>query len=122
MHRLAVLSAPPPPDDPREVPADQWNDWRWQHRDSGTTGAEIGALLRLTEDERAGLAAAPGLFRVGATPYYFSLIDRDNPHCPVRRQVIPWGHETVVRAEELVDPLGEDTHNPTPAIVHKYPD
>jgi lysine 2,3-aminomutase len=30
--------------------------------------------------------------------------------------------ETRVAPGELVDPLGEDTHNPTPAIVHKYPD
>jgi len=39
------------------------------------------AYLRL----RAGLAAAPGLFRVGTTPYYLSLADRRNPWCPIRR-------------------------------------
>ena len=37
-------------------------------------------------------------------------------------QAIPRVQEADVRAEELRDPLGEDTHNPAPSIVHKYPD
>jgi lysine 2,3-aminomutase len=101
--------------------AADWNDWRWQLRNS--LGAhEIAARLPLTDAERAGIAAAPGLFRVGATPYYFALVDRDHPDCPIRRQIVPTADETQVRPEELVDPLGEDSHSPTPAIVHKYPD
>lgn len=123
MNRLAVLPVTAAPKiDPREVSPAEWNDWRWQLRHSITGAEEIAALVRLTDDEQRGLAAAPGLFRVGATPYYFSLADRDNPHCPVRKQIIPTAHELRVRPEELVDPLGEDSHNPTPAIVHKYPD
>lgn len=107
--------------DPRDIPPDQWNDWRWQLRHS-ITAEDIPALLDLTAEERAGLAAAPGLFRVGTTPYYFSLVDRASPHCPVRRQIVPWGAEARVAPGELRDPLGEDTHNPTSAIIHKYPD
>jgi lysine 2,3-aminomutase len=117
---LPLYSAPAV--DPRDVAPSDWNDWRWQLRHAITTPAEIAALVELTAAERAGLAAAPGLFRIGATPYYFSLVDRDNPHCPVRRQIVPWGDEATVAPGELVDPLGEDTHSPTPAIVHKYPD
>ncbi|HKA89783.1 MAG TPA: KamA family radical SAM protein [Haliangiales bacterium] len=107
--------------DPRDIPPEQWNDWRWQLRHT-VTAEDIPALLDLTAEERAGLAAAPGLFRVGTTPYYFSLVDRAHPHCPVRRQIVPWGAEARVAPGELRDPLGEDAHNPTPAIVHKYPD
>ncbi|MBI4511163.1 MAG: KamA family radical SAM protein [Deltaproteobacteria bacterium] len=106
---------------PRDVPPENWNDWRWQLRNS-VQAEDIAKLLELTDDERLGLAAAGHLFRVGATPYYFSLIDREHPHCPVRRQIIPWGQELRTVPAELLDPLGEDTHNPTPAIVHKYPD
>ncbi|MFL6289836.1 MAG: KamA family radical SAM protein, partial [Thermoanaerobaculia bacterium] len=39
-----------------------------------------------------------------------------------RRQIIPTWHETRVAPGELSDPLGEDSHSPTPAIFHKYPD
>jgi lysine 2,3-aminomutase len=126
MRRLAVVSetvqAPRPLVSPSEVPTSDWNDWRWQLRHSITTAAEIEALVPLTDDERRGLAAAPGLFRVGATPYYFSLVDRERPACPVRRQIIPTWHETRVAPGELTDPLGEDIHAPTPTVFHKYPD
>jgi lysine 2,3-aminomutase len=105
-----------------DVGEKDWNDWRWQLRNMITRPAEIRALMRVTDEESRGLDAAPGLFRIGATPYYFSLVDRDHPHCPVRRQIIPTWHETRVMPAELIDPLGEDTHNPVPAIVHKYPD
>src|SRR3954464_11992356 len=125
MSRLAVvgpekLPAGPPRISASDVSPAEWNDWRWQLRHSITSGAEIAELVDLTDDERRGLAAAGDLFRVGATPYYFSLVDRANPDCPVRRQIIPTWHETRVAPGELDDPLGEDTHSPTPAIFHKY--
>ncbi len=66
--------------------------------------------------------AAPGLFRVGITPYYFSLIDRGHPHCPVRMQVIPRARELTIEEGDLVDPLGEDAHSPATGIFHRYPD
>jgi lysine 2,3-aminomutase len=37
-------------------------------------------------------------------------------------QAIPRRIEADIRPEELRDPLGEDTHNPAPSVVHKYPD
>src|SRR5580658_11090583 len=72
-----------------EVPAAQWADWRWQLKHRICTLAELEGRLRLTDAERRGLRAAPGQFRVGITPCYFSLIDPEHEHCPVRLQVIP---------------------------------
>ena len=68
------------------------------------------------------MASAPANFRVGITPYYFSLIDRAHPSCPVRMQVIPRAGELVIEPGELLDPLGEDAHRPVSAIFHRYPD
>src|ERR1700709_392087 len=96
--------------------------WRWQLRHRITTKEQIAARLSLTPDEEAGLDAAPGHFRVAVTPYYFSLIDRAHPSCPVRMQVIPRGHELVNEPGDLVDPLGEDAHSPATGIFHRYPD
>jgi lysine 2,3-aminomutase len=117
-HGLVVVrdDAPDGPAAPAE------GDWRWQLRHRISTLAEIEQLLPLTEDERAGLSAAPSHFRVGVTPYYFSLIDRDHPSCPVRMQVIPRAGELHVEPGELLDPLGEDAHRPVSAIFHRYPD
>jgi lysine 2,3-aminomutase len=97
-------------------------DWRWQLRNRISTLDEWQRLLPLTAEERAGLEVAPQHFRVAVTPYYFSLIDRDHPSCPVRMQVVPRPGELDVLPGELLDPLGEDAHRPVTAIFHRYPD
>jgi len=124
---LPVLSNPPRVaaeriPDPVRAPAADFADWRWQLRNRLSTKDELAALLPLTADEDAAMDAAPGLFRVGITPYYFSLIDRARPDCPVRMQVIPRARELTVEEGDLVDPLGEDAHSPATGIFHRYPD
>ncbi|MCA9678083.1 MAG: KamA family radical SAM protein [Kofleriaceae bacterium] len=105
-----------------DVAERDWLDWRWQLRNMLTSADELGAVLELAPEERAGLAASAHLFRVGITPYYASLMDPAHPSCPVRMQAIPAAREGAIRDEELRDPLGEDSHNPAPCVVHKYPD
>jgi lysine 2,3-aminomutase len=113
-------------DEPRPQPPEEHGplhpDWRWQLRHRLSTLEEIEQLLPLTSEERAALVTAPSNFRVGITPYYFSLIDRDHASCPVRMQVIPRAGELVIEPGELLDPLGEDAHRPVSAIFHRYPD
>lgn len=111
-----------PPVRREHVDPGDWRDWRWQLRNMLTTAEDLSQVVVLADDERAGLAASPGLFRVGATPYYASLMDPQNPACPIRRQAIPSLREFDFAADELSDPLGEDSHSPVPSIVHKYPD
>jgi lysine 2,3-aminomutase len=102
--------------------APQWHDWRWQLGHMLTTADDLAKVVALTDGERAGLAASKALFRVGITPYYASLMDPVHASCPIRMQAIPSVREADIRPEELRDPLGEDTHNPAPAVIHKYPD
>jgi lysine 2,3-aminomutase len=102
--------------------APDWHDWRWQLRNMLSTAEELERYVDLTNGERAGLAKSRRLFRTGVTPYYASLMDRTDPWCPIRMQTIPSERELDIRDEELTDPLGEEAHSPTPAIVHKYPD
>ena len=110
------------PTDPTLASPSDFADWRWQLRRRLSTKEELAALIPLTPDEDAAMDAAPGLFRVGITPYYFSLIDRTHPSCPVRMQVIPRSRELVHEEGDLVDPLGEDAHSPATGIFHRYPD
>jgi lysine 2,3-aminomutase len=105
-----------------DVGDERWHDWRWQLANMLTTATDLAEVVALSDDERAGLAASASLFRVGLTPYYASLMDPVHASCPIRLQAIPRAAEADIRAEELRDPLGEDTHNPAPSIVHKYPD
>jgi lysine 2,3-aminomutase len=87
-----------------------------------TSADELAGVVALSDAERAGLAASARLFRIGLTPYYASLMDPVHASCPIRLQAIPRAAEADIRDEELRDPLGEDSHNPAPSVVHKYPD
>jgi len=55
-------------------------------------------------------------------PYWASLMDPENPKCPIRLQTIPQGHELETSPEEMRDPCGEDSHSPVHGLVHRYPD
>jgi lysine 2,3-aminomutase len=105
-----------------EATPEQWSDWRWQMRHSIRSPEQLARLVPLTEEERRGCEETGEVFRLGISPYYLSLVDRQHPFCPVRMQAIPTSAEARVRPGELRDPLGEDPHRPVATIVHKYPD
>src|SRR5512133_173607 len=104
------------------VTEEEWHDWRWQQRAALSTVDDFARVARLTDEEREGFARTAGRFRVGATPYYASLIDPGHPHCPVRRQVLPLPEEAAEAAGDQRDPTGEEPHRPVRALVQKYPD
>jgi len=105
----------------QDVPDERWNDWRWQLSNRVSTVEEIGRVLNLTDDERAGLSYTDK-FRVDITPYFLSLIDPDDPNDPIRRQVIPTDCEHEAFTAMMEDSLAEDRHSPVPGLVHRYPD
>lgn len=100
----------------------EWRDWRWQLRNALTTAGALARVVPLTDAERRGLSLAEGRSRIAVTPYYASLMDPEHPDCPVRMQVIPSPDEAAVASGDLEDPVGEETHRPVRAIVHKYRD
>lgn len=101
---------------------DDWNDAKWQLRNRVDSLTELESHLNLTQEERAGVLLAGNKLAMSITPHFFNLIDRDNPDCPIRRQVIPRIEEGWYAPEELADPCGEDSHMPVPGLVHRYPD
>jgi lysine 2,3-aminomutase len=103
------------------VPDEKWFDWRWQLANRLNSVEELGEVIRLTDSEKQALSAK-GLFRVDITPYFASLIDPDDPNCPVRKQVIPTARELEKFESQMEDSLAEDRHSPVPGLVHRYPD
>ena len=106
----------------QHIPESDWSDWTWQLKNRITTREQLERYMTLTEDEKAGCDHANQKLALAITPYFFNLIDRNDPDCPIRKQVIPRGAEMVVSAEEQLDSLGEDKHSPVPGLVHRYPD
>jgi lysine 2,3-aminomutase len=99
-----------------------WGDWRWQMKNRVTTLSGLERHLELTAEERAGVLLAGTKLAMAVTPHYFNLIERDNPGCPIRRQVIPRIEEGWDSPYEMADPCGEDAAMPVPGLVHRYPD
>jgi len=104
------------------IPAETWNDWGWQLKNRLTRVEQLENVMTLTSEEKEGCFFANRKLALAITPYFFNLIDRDDPDCPVRRQVIPRINEMTTAPEEMLDPVGEDGHSPVPGIVHRYPD
>ena len=113
---------PPRPERWAHVPEHTWNDWTWQQQNRLTRLPELEATFRLTPEERRAFEASAASFRVSITPYYASLIDPDDPSCPIRQQAIPQLGELEVFDFEHRDPLAEEQHMPVPGITHRYPD
>jgi lysine 2,3-aminomutase len=105
-----------------EVPAEQWNDWKWQLKNRLTSLAGLEAHMELTAGERAGCLFADKKLALAITPYFFNLVGRDDPDDPIRRQVIPRAGEMELSPGELLDPVGEEGTKPVEGIVHRYPD
>jgi len=104
------------------VSASDWSDCSWQLRNRIQSLEQLEGRLSLTGEERAGTILAGKKLALGITPHFFSLIDRNDPDCPIRRQVVPRIEEATTAADEMLDPCGEDSSMPVPGLVHRYPD
>ncbi len=107
----------------QSIPDSDWNDWRWQlkHRINNLDQLES-VVPDLSIEETQGAELANTKLALGITPYFFNLIHREDPSCPIRRQVVPRVEETVSSSWDMSDPCGEDEHSPVPGLVHRYPD
>ena len=104
------------------VTDEQWNDWKWQVKNRIETLEDLKKYVTLTPEEEEGVKKTLQTLRMAITPYYISLIDPNNPDCPVRKQAVPTGKETYQSPADLLDPLHEDEDSPGPGLTHRYPD
>lgn len=99
-----------------------WEDWHWQIKNRICARDELTQVIKLTPEEEAGIKKANGRLSLAITPYWATLIDPEDPNCPLRRQAVPVIAESVIGPHEMTDPLAEDRDTPAPHLVHRYPD
>lgn len=104
-----------------EAGSAEWNNWNWQIRNRIRDMESLGRIINLSKDELDSLTERNTL-PLNITPYYASLIDRDNPAQAIRRAVVPVAAEGIRSCGEEDDPLGEDSDSPVQGLVHRYPD
>ncbi len=81
--------------------------------------AEAGYIeTRDIEGSRAAAETLP----IAIPPALAALIDPADPDDPIARQFVPDRRETMGTGDELLDPIGDETHSPVRGIVHRYPD
>lgn len=98
----------------------EWYDWKWQLKNRFMTLEELEKVINLTNEEKEAISQVD--FPMSITPYLVSLIDKDNPNCPIRKQSIPSMDELCISPYDMEDPLDEDNDSPVPLLVHRYPD
>jgi len=104
---------------------ENWADWKWQHKHSirNIRTAERYLETSFSPQLREMLKKTVARFPISITPYYFSLINKnDYNNDPVFRQAFPDPRELIVSSHDLIDPLAEDKDSPAPGITHRYPD
>ena len=98
---------------------EDWNDPKWQMKNRISKVEEIAKYTDLTGEEYETIEKVSEKYRFAITPYYFSLIDFENPLCPVKLQSIPSSKEFDEFGK--LDPMNEEQSNPSGRITRRYP-
>ncbi len=99
-----------------------WEDWRWQIRNRIRTKELLSKVIKITPEEEKGVDGCKDKLTMSIPPYFASLIDPEDPSCPIRLQSVPQGAELKKSLHEMADPCGEDKNSPVHGLVHRYPD
>jgi lysine 2,3-aminomutase len=99
-----------------------WNNWHWQIKNSARSIDQLSRYINLSENEVRPEAENSQTLPLRITPYYISLLARDDPDQALRKSVVPVFDEFLVHNGEASDPLSEEHDSPVPNVVHRYPD
>ncbi|OLS36961.1 lysine 2,3-aminomutase [Alkalihalophilus pseudofirmus] len=106
----------------KDVTDEQWNDWIWQLTNTIRTLDDLKQVINLTPEEEEGVRISTKTIPLNITPYYASLMNPDDPRCPIRMQSVPIGEEIYKTKYDMEDPLEEDEDSPVAGLTHRYPD
>src|SRR5580658_9136543 len=71
------------------VSDEQWTSWIWQQQQRIKNMEQLEKVIKVTDEERTAFEKSNEMFHMGITPYYATLMDPDDPNCPVRQQSVP---------------------------------
>ena len=100
---------------------EQWNDWHWQMKNRIEDVETLGKLIDLSHEQKQIIEKIEKECRWSISPYYLSILDPNDPSCPVWMQAIPSEHE-IDDPYGKEDPMAEEYTSPAPRITRRYPD
>src|SRR6476646_3021149 len=73
----------------KDVSDKDWHSWIWQQQKRIKSMDQLEKVINVTPEEREAFAKSNEMFNMGITPYYASLMDPNDPKCPIRMQSVP---------------------------------
>jgi lysine 2,3-aminomutase len=104
------------------IEAGDWADWRWHMQNRIRSLDGLKTWINVTAEEADAISAIKDRYSWWITPYYASLMDPDDTHCPIRLQALPATAEMTLDHAAGVDPVGDRKFRVTNRVIHKYPD
>ena len=103
---------------PKAIKKD-WQNWHWQFKNRITRLDATGFFPDQPKASLEKLKKITAIYPLAITPYYFSLINQDDPADPIRIQSFPDSREIISSRKSKEDPLEEDSHMPVPKLVQR---
>lgn len=100
----------------------EWNSWKWQLSHRITSTDKLAKIIDLSERELGAFSIEGKCMPLSITPYYASLLSKEDANQALRKTVIPQVDEHIVSSVESNDHLHESADSPVECIVHRYPD
>ena len=88
----------------KQSASENWTNWKWHFQNRLNDPHKLKDYIPIFAEEEKVFQAADEFFTFGVTPYYLSLIDPNNPNCPIRLQVVPRAEELTRHPLERIDP------------------
>jgi lysine 2,3-aminomutase len=98
---------------------DKVNSWKIELRNALRTAGDLFASGFISESEVVDYENLLKNYAFLLPRYYAQLIDKSNPHCPIRLQAIP-KLEELKTSEFLKDPLSDLKYQPVANVTHRY--
>ncbi|OQB24090.1 MAG: L-lysine 2,3-aminomutase [Firmicutes bacterium ADurb.Bin182] len=92
--------------------------WIEEMRENVTSVEELERHIELTCAEKERIRAITDRYPMSITPYYLSLIDKNDPQDPIRKMCIPSASETDLSGS--FDTSGEYQNTKVKGLQHKY--
>ncbi len=92
-------------------------EWQKEFKNSITTAEQLCEALKLPDRERDKYRRIISRYPMMITPYYFSLIDLNDPEDPIAKMCIPSEEELL--QEGSFDTSGESENTKWEGVQHK---